>query len=111
MILNPSRWVQFNDVRMMEYCWIYLFICFEKFDCRDCFGCVWMYRYLLAIAILSTMYTGLQCLRHVHQLSTGNDFFNLKTSAFVDFVGDQVSFYCQFSIRNESTQLNISAHS
>ncbi|CAO2823982.1 unnamed protein product [Amaranthus hypochondriacus] len=61
------------------------------------FGNYEEYRYLLAIAILSTMYTGLQCFRHVHQLSTGNDFFTLKTSALVDFVGDQVIAYLLLS--------------
>ncbi|PKI54917.1 hypothetical protein CRG98_024699 [Punica granatum] len=51
------------------------------------------YRYLLAIAILSSLYTGVQALRHVHQLSTGKTMFQDRTSALIDFCGDQVMAY------------------
>ncbi|OAY41570.1 hypothetical protein MANES_09G112600v8 [Manihot esculenta] len=47
------------------------------------------YRYLLAIAILSTLYTGGQVLRHIHELSTGKFLLQQRTSAMVDFFGDQ----------------------
>ncbi|KNA02621.1 hypothetical protein SOVF_216990, partial [Spinacia oleracea] len=57
------------------------------------FGDYEEYRYLLAIAILSSIYTGLQCFRHVHQLSSGKQFVDLKTSALIDFVGDQITAY------------------
>ena len=49
-------------------------------------------RYLLAIAILSTLYTGGQCYRQFHQAYAGKDLLPLKTAALIDFVGDQVSF-------------------
>lgn len=54
------------------------------------------YRYLLAIAMFSTLYTGLQSFRHINQLCTGKEFVALKTSAWIDFVGDQVDYF--FSI-------------
>ncbi|KAH9619667.1 hypothetical protein KSS87_002206, partial [Heliosperma pusillum] len=47
------------------------------------------YRYVLAIAILSTIYTGVQTYKQVHQLSTGNELLAFKNSALIDFVGDQ----------------------
>lgn len=57
------------------------------------------YRYLLAIAILSTLYSLAQALRHVHELSTGRHLIQVqqRTSGLFDFFGDQVSldsFFC-----------------
>ncbi|XP_065853773.1 uncharacterized protein [Euphorbia lathyris] len=43
-----------------------------------------------AISILSTLYTGGQVLRHIHELYTGKHFIHRRTSAMVDFIGDQV---------------------
>ncbi|XP_061375833.1 CASP-like protein 4B1 isoform X2 [Gastrolobium bilobum] len=48
------------------------------------------YRYLLAIAILSILYTGGQVFRQAHELSTGKNLLQLRTVALIDFVGDQV---------------------
>lgn len=50
-------------------------------------------RYLLAISILSTLYTGSQAFRHVHEISTGKQIFQQQTSALIDFAGDQVTAY------------------
>ncbi|XVF55015.1 hypothetical protein PTKIN_Ptkin06aG0002300 [Pterospermum kingtungense] len=50
------------------------------------------YRYLLAIAILSTLYTGAQALRHVNEIWKGKSIFEERISAMVDFLGDQVGF-------------------
>lgn len=47
-------------------------------------------RYVLAIAILSTLYAGAQALRQVQEMSTGKQFFPARTLALVDFFGDQV---------------------
>lgn len=55
------------------------------------------YRYVLAIAILSTLYTGLQSLKQVHQLSTGRGLVDERTSALVDFFGDQIIAYLLIS--------------
>ncbi|KAL9253711.1 CASP-like protein [Drosera capensis] len=55
------------------------------------------YRYVLAIAILSTLYTGLQSLKQVHQLSTGRGLIDERTSALVDFFGDQIIAYLLIS--------------
>lgn len=52
------------------------------------------YRYLLAIAILSSLYTGIQALRHVYQISTGRQFLEQRTSALINFCGDQVLVFC-----------------
>lgn len=50
-------------------------------------------RYVLAAAILSSLYTLVQTLRHVHEMSTGRQILEKRTSAIVDFAGDQVSFH------------------
>ncbi|XVF08352.1 hypothetical protein REPUB_Repub06bG0219300 [Reevesia pubescens] len=50
------------------------------------------YRYLLAIAILSSLYTGGQALRHVNAIWKGKTIFEQRVSAMVDFFGDQVGF-------------------
>ncbi|KAF8006057.1 hypothetical protein BT93_K0372 [Corymbia citriodora subsp. variegata] len=55
------------------------------------------YRYLLAIAILSSLYTGVQALRHVYQIFTGNQFLQHRTSAMINFCGDQVMAYLLIS--------------
>ncbi|MBA0630798.1 hypothetical protein Godav_002859 [Gossypium davidsonii] len=55
------------------------------------------YRYLLAIAILSTLYTGIQALIHVNALWNVKQILNQRISAMVDFVGDQVMSYLLIS--------------
>ncbi|KAJ9548863.1 hypothetical protein OSB04_021406 [Centaurea solstitialis] len=50
------------------------------------------YRYALAIAILSTLYTGLQSWRQIHEMSTGKEMISGRNSALIDFSGDQVWF-------------------
>ncbi|OVA17215.1 Uncharacterized protein family UPF0497 [Macleaya cordata] len=54
-------------------------------------------RYLLAIAILSTLYTGGQVLRQIHQFSTGKAIFEQRTTGFADFFGDQIISYLLIS--------------
>ncbi|XP_021765960.1 CASP-like protein 4B1 [Chenopodium quinoa] len=61
------------------------------------FGNYEEFRYLLAIAILSTLYTGLQCFRHVNELSRAKEFVDPKTAAMIDFVGDQILAYLLLS--------------
>lgn len=48
------------------------------------------YRYLLAIAILSSLYTGGQAFRQVHELSRGKQLLQPRMAAMIDFFGDQV---------------------
>ncbi|OMO84938.1 hypothetical protein CCACVL1_10542 [Corchorus capsularis] len=55
------------------------------------------YRYLLAIAILSTLYSGAQALRQVNEMSTGKPMFERRISAMVDFFGDQLVAYLLIS--------------
>ncbi|KAH7843979.1 hypothetical protein Vadar_023089 [Vaccinium darrowii] len=50
-------------------------------------------RYLLAIAILSTLYTGAQVLRQLHELFTGKQLVSPRCLALVDFLGDQIMAY------------------
>ncbi|WVZ07188.1 hypothetical protein V8G54_020534 [Vigna mungo] len=49
------------------------------------------YRYLLAIAILSSLYTGGQAFRQIHELSTAKQLLKPKMAAIIDFAGDQES--------------------
>lgn len=61
-------------------------------------------RYVLAIAILSSLYTGLQVFRQVHELSTGKEVFSSRqNAAMLDFFGDQVGFLSFFYIEINST--------
>uniref|UniRef100_A0A2P2JVF7 CASP-like protein n=1 Tax=Rhizophora mucronata TaxID=61149 RepID=A0A2P2JVF7_RHIMU len=63
------------------------------------------YRYLLAMAILSTLYTGAQALRHVHELLTGKQLLQRRTSAMVDFFGDQIVSYLLISSASSAVPL------
>uniref|UniRef100_A0A6M2EB58 CASP-like protein n=1 Tax=Populus davidiana TaxID=266767 RepID=A0A6M2EB58_9ROSI len=63
------------------------------------------YRYLLAIAILSTFYTAGQVLRHVQELSTGKQMLEKRTSAMVDFFGDQIVAYLLVSSASTAVPL------
>ncbi|GFY95759.1 uncharacterized protein family [Actinidia rufa] len=63
------------------------------------------YRYVLAIAILSTLYTGVQVLRQIHELSTGNLLFSRRNLALVDFFGDQVVAYLLMSAASSAVPL------
>jgi len=54
-------------------------------------------RYLLAIAILSSLYTGAQAFRQVHELSTGKQLIKPRMAALIDFFGDQVCHVLYFS--------------
>lgn len=56
------------------------------------------YRYVLAIAILSSLYTGLQILRQIHELSTGREIISRKNLLIVDFIGDQVGEFPWISL-------------
>ncbi|XP_044505464.1 CASP-like protein 4B1 [Mangifera indica] len=55
------------------------------------------FRYVLAIAILSTLYTGGQTLRHSYEMSTGKQLLQPRTSALFDFSGDQTVAYLLIS--------------
>lgn len=73
-------------------------------DWRE-FGKYEEYRYLLAIAILSMLYTGGQCYRQFHQTYTGRDLLPLKTAALIDFVGDQIIAYLLLSSASSAIPL------
>ncbi|CAM8977014.1 unnamed protein product [Rhodiola kirilowii] len=55
------------------------------------------YRYVLAIAILTFLYTGAQSLKQIHELSTGKFLIERRTSALIDFFGDQIVAYLLIS--------------
>ncbi|CAN4106168.1 unnamed protein product [Withania somnifera] len=55
------------------------------------------YRYVLAIAILSTLYTGLLLLRQVYELSTNKEIFSWQNLALLEFIGDQLMTYLLLS--------------
>uniref|UniRef100_A0A2N9G091 CASP-like protein n=1 Tax=Fagus sylvatica TaxID=28930 RepID=A0A2N9G091_FAGSY len=63
------------------------------------------FRYVLAIAILSTLYTAVQALRHVHELSTGKHLIQQRTSAMVDFFGDQIMAYLLISAASSAVPM------
>ncbi|GMH23147.1 hypothetical protein Nepgr_024990 [Nepenthes gracilis] len=63
------------------------------------------YRYVLAIAILSTLYTGGQSLKQVHQLSTGKELITQRNSALIDFFGDQIMAYLLVSSASSAVPL------
>ncbi|KAF7145682.1 hypothetical protein RHSIM_Rhsim04G0124200 [Rhododendron simsii] len=55
------------------------------------------YRYVLAIAIMSTIYTVAQLVRQVHGLFTGRQLFPPRNLAVLDFLGDQIMAYLLIS--------------
>ncbi|XP_062181673.1 CASP-like protein 4B4 [Phragmites australis] len=54
------------------------------------------YRYIVAIGLLTFIYTTLQLVRHGVRLTGGQD-LQAKTGLFVDFAGDQVTAYLMMS--------------
>ncbi|MCE5166516.1 hypothetical protein HAX54_021081 [Datura stramonium] len=63
------------------------------------------YRYVLAIAILSTLYTGLLVLRKVHELSTSKEILSLRNLALLEFFGDQLMAYLLLSAASSAVPL------
>ncbi|KAA0044207.1 CASP-like protein 4B1 [Cucumis melo var. makuwa] len=63
------------------------------------------FRYVLAIEILSTLYTGAQVLRQFHELSTGKSVFLPQKSVFIDFIGDQSAAYLQMSAASSAVPM------
>ncbi|TKY65745.1 CASP protein 4B1 [Spatholobus suberectus] len=55
------------------------------------------YRYLLAVAILSSLYTGGQVFRQVQELSTAKQLLQPRMAAMIDFFGDQIIAYLLIS--------------
>ncbi|KAK1365557.1 hypothetical protein POM88_041118 [Heracleum sosnowskyi] len=55
------------------------------------------YRYLVAIAILSTLYTGGHVFVQVHELLTKKQMFSRRNLALFNFVGDQITAYLLIS--------------
>ncbi|KAL5058257.1 hypothetical protein RYX36_029861 [Vicia faba] len=55
------------------------------------------YRYVLAIAILSSLYTGAQVFRQIHELSTGKKLVKPSVATIMDFFGDQIMAYLLIS--------------
>ncbi|CAI9298749.1 unnamed protein product [Lactuca saligna] len=55
------------------------------------------YRYALAIAILSTLYTGLQSWRQIYEMSNGRQIISGRNLALIDFLGDQIIAYLLIS--------------
>ncbi|KAJ8753888.1 hypothetical protein K2173_000142 [Erythroxylum novogranatense] len=63
------------------------------------------YRYLLAIAILSTLYTAAQVALQVREISTGKRLFDHRISTVVGFIGDQVLSYFLMSSASAAVPL------
>ncbi|OIW01360.1 hypothetical protein TanjilG_12900 [Lupinus angustifolius] len=63
------------------------------------------YRYLLGIAILSTLYTAVQVFLQVQELSTGKQFIKPRTGSIIEFVGDQVMAYFLISSASSAIPL------
>ncbi|KAJ3688304.1 hypothetical protein LUZ61_017468 [Rhynchospora tenuis] len=55
------------------------------------------YRYIVAIGVLSFLYSMAQVIRHVHRLSGGTDPVPARFGGIVDFAGDQVTAYLLMS--------------
>ncbi|KAL6998475.1 hypothetical protein U1Q18_008602 [Sarracenia purpurea var. burkii] len=63
------------------------------------------YRYVLAIAILSTLYTGAQALQQIQEISTGKHLFSNRNLGLVDFFGDQIVAYLLISAASSAVPL------
>ncbi|KAL0318153.1 UNVERIFIED_CONTAM: CASP-like protein 4B4 [Sesamum calycinum] len=62
------------------------------------------YRYVLAIAILSTLYTGLQVLRQLHELHTAREILPRRNLGII-FSGDQIAAYLLISAASSAVPL------
>ncbi|KAK4268500.1 hypothetical protein QN277_025150 [Acacia crassicarpa] len=63
------------------------------------------YRYVLAISILSTLYTGGQVFRQVKEISTGKSLLQPRTGLMLDFIGDQITAYLLISSASSAVPL------
>ncbi|GAU17175.1 hypothetical protein TSUD_178050 [Trifolium subterraneum] len=63
------------------------------------------YRYLLAIAILSSLYTGAQAFRQIQELSKGKKLIKPSVAAIIDFFGDQIMAYLLISSASSAIPL------
>ncbi|KAL6955251.1 hypothetical protein U1Q18_005606 [Sarracenia purpurea var. burkii] len=63
------------------------------------------YRYVVAIAIISTLYTGGQALRQAREFSTGKQLLSERNLALVDFFGDQIVAYLLISAASSAVPL------
>ncbi|PNY12311.1 CASP-like protein aralydraft_321547-like protein [Trifolium pratense] len=63
------------------------------------------YRYLLAIAILSSLYTGAQAFRQIQELSKGKPLIKPSVAAIIDFFGDQIMAYLLISSASSAIPL------
>ncbi|KHN33251.1 CASP-like protein [Glycine soja] len=63
------------------------------------------YRYLVAVATLSTLYTAVQVFRQVHEISTMKSLMQPRTEGLIDFVGDQVLAYLLISSTSSAIPL------
>ncbi|XP_052173859.1 CASP-like protein 4B1 [Diospyros lotus] len=63
------------------------------------------YRYVLAIAVLSALYTGAQTARQIHELYSGKQSFAQRNLALFDFIGDQITAYLLVSAASSAVPL------
>ncbi|XP_057808231.1 CASP-like protein 4B4 [Salvia miltiorrhiza] len=63
------------------------------------------YRYVVAVAILSTLYAGLQSWRQIHKLRTSKNLFSWRNLAAVDYGGDQIGAYMLISAASAAIPL------
>jgi hypothetical protein len=56
-----------------------------------------MNRYVLAVGIISTVYTGGKAFRQTYELWSRKFMFQQRTSALLDFIGDQVNLLSFFT--------------
>ncbi|KAL8146648.1 hypothetical protein AgCh_004398 [Apium graveolens] len=63
------------------------------------------HRYVLAIAILSTLYTGAQVGRQIQELRTGKEILSPRMMVLLNFVGDQIMAYLLMSAASSAVPL------
>ncbi|EPS74401.1 hypothetical protein M569_00354, partial [Genlisea aurea] len=91
-------------------CFLFSFIAFllmasNKHGDGENFDVFEEYRYVLAIAILSSLYTGLQTAKQIHEHRTGTQIFSGRNPAISDFVGDQIVAYLLISAASSAIPL------
>ncbi|XP_011095087.1 CASP-like protein 4B1 [Sesamum indicum] len=110
-----SRWkredlLKRGSIASRGFGFVFSFLAFiimatNKHGDREDFDKYEEYRYVLAIAILATLYAGLQALRQIHELSTGREMFSRQNLAVVDFFGDQIVAYLLISAASSAVPL------
>ncbi|KAI3987242.1 hypothetical protein MKX01_031726 [Papaver californicum] len=92
-VARPGKSTEKGSLILRAAALVFSVVSFIIMACTKEFDAIHQLRYLLAAAILSTVYTTFQVTRQSYYFSTGKSFFEQRTTSLVDFFGDQIIAY------------------